>query len=74
MRIMSAARYGFAACELTDRLGANVLGATVYEMGAGQTCWPYHHHYGVEEWLYVVSGEPVPRAIRAGNGRLSREI
>jgi uncharacterized cupin superfamily protein len=53
--------FGFAAFELTDRLGANVLGATVYEMGAGQTCWPYHYHYGVEEWLYVVSGVPVLR-------------
>jgi uncharacterized cupin superfamily protein len=53
--------FGFAAFELTDRLGANVLGATVYEMSAGQTCWPYHYHHGVEEWLYVVSGVPVLR-------------
>jgi uncharacterized cupin superfamily protein len=53
--------FGFAAFELTERLGADVLGATVYEMGAGQTCWPYHYHHGVEEWLYVVSGEPVLR-------------
>jgi uncharacterized cupin superfamily protein len=53
--------FGFAALELTERLGANVIGATVYGMDVGQTCWPYHYHHGVEEWLYVVSGMPVLR-------------
>jgi uncharacterized cupin superfamily protein len=23
--------------------------------------WPYHYHYGVEEWLYVIEGAPVLR-------------
>ncbi len=35
-----------------------MIGAAVYEIGAGQKCWPYHYHHGVEEWLYVVSGAP----------------
>jgi uncharacterized cupin superfamily protein len=47
--------------DLTERLGASVIGATVYEMRAGHKLGPYHFHHGVEEWLYVVSGAPVLR-------------
>jgi uncharacterized cupin superfamily protein len=47
--------------ELTERLGASVIGATVYEMAAGDKLGPYHFHHGVEEWLYVVSGTPILR-------------
>jgi uncharacterized cupin superfamily protein len=53
--------FRFAALELTERLDAKVIGATVYEIGAGQTCWPYHYHHGVEDWLYVVTGTPLLR-------------
>ena len=44
--------------DLTERLGASVIGATVYEMRAGEKLGPYHFHHGVEEWLYVASGTP----------------
>src|SRR6202020_833608 len=37
------------------------IGATVFETKAGYTRGPYHFHHGVEEWMYVVSGEPVLR-------------
>ena len=47
--------------DLTERLGASVIGATVYEMQAGATLGPYHFHHGVEEWLYAVSGAPILR-------------
>jgi len=47
--------------DLTERLGAAVIGATVWEMEAGAKRGPYHFHHGVEEWLYVVSGAPVLR-------------
>jgi uncharacterized cupin superfamily protein len=47
--------------ELTERLGASVIGAGVYEMRVGEKRGPYHYHYGVEEWLYVVSGAPLLR-------------
>jgi uncharacterized cupin superfamily protein len=47
--------------DLTDSLGACVIGATVFETKAGSTRGPYHFHDGVEEWMYVVSGEPVLR-------------
>jgi uncharacterized cupin superfamily protein len=58
--------------DLTERLGAAVIGATVYEMQAGEKLGPYHYHHGVEEWLYVVAGAPIlrdadgERALEAG--------
>jgi uncharacterized cupin superfamily protein len=33
----------------------------VYEALAGVPIWPYHYHYGIEEWLYVIAGAPVLR-------------
>jgi uncharacterized cupin superfamily protein len=47
--------------DLTEPLGARVIGATVFETRAGYTRGPYHFHDGVEEWMYVVSGAPVLR-------------
>ena len=47
--------------DLTEALGARVIGATVFETNVGYTRGPYHFHDGVEEWMYVVSGEPVLR-------------
>ena len=47
--------------DLTGRLGASVIGATVWEAQAGDKLGPYHFHHGVEEWLYVVSGAPLLR-------------
>ena len=47
--------------DLTDRLGASVIGATVWEMQAGAKSGPYHFHPGLEEWLYVVAGAPLLR-------------
>ena len=41
--------------------GLRSLGASVYELPAGQWTFPYHYHYGVEEWLYVVLGAPTLR-------------
>jgi uncharacterized cupin superfamily protein len=54
-------RFRFRGEELGERLGGRIIGAAIYEMGAGETNWPYHCHHGVEEWMYVVSGFPVLR-------------
>ncbi len=54
-------------------IGAERMGASVYEAYAGVPIWPYHYHYGVEEWLYVLSGTPIlrdaggRRELRAGD-------
>ena len=44
-----------------DFLGGQRIGATVYELPQDERVWPYHFHYGVEEWLLVVEGEPEVR-------------
>jgi uncharacterized cupin superfamily protein len=43
------------------RLGAELLGATVYETPPGEKLWPYHWELGCEEFLVVVSGLPTLR-------------
>ena len=48
-------------CDLTERLGGAIIGATVFETDAGYTEGPYHFHDGIEEWMYVVAGAPVLR-------------
>ena len=42
-------------------LGAEVLGATVYETPPGEKLWPYHWELGCEEVAVVVSGTPTLR-------------
>jgi uncharacterized cupin superfamily protein len=41
--------------------GAQELGATLYEIGAGGAISPYHFHHGNEELLIVLSGSPCVR-------------
>jgi uncharacterized cupin superfamily protein len=43
------------------RLGAQLLGATLYELPPGESAWPYHYEQGAEEWLLVVAGRPTLR-------------
>jgi len=56
-------RAGFRhdAASIAKRIRAERLGAAVYEAQAGHPIWPYHYHHAVEEWIYVISGEPVLR-------------
>jgi uncharacterized cupin superfamily protein len=56
-------RAGFrhSAAAIGERIGAERLGAGLYEAQAGHPIWPYHYHHAVEEWMYVVSGRPVLR-------------
>jgi uncharacterized cupin superfamily protein len=46
---------------LGPRLGASLLGGSLYELAAGQRSWPYHFHHANEEWLLVVGGAPTLR-------------
>jgi uncharacterized cupin superfamily protein len=47
--------------KLGPLLGAEKLGATVYELPPGQAICPYHYEYGDEEWLLVLLGTPTLR-------------
>ena len=43
------------------RIGAELLGGSMYEVAPGKKLWPYHTHHGNEEWLIVVRGRPTLR-------------
>ncbi len=42
-------------------LGAEQLGMTIFELGAGQSICPYHYEVTEEEWLLCLSGAPTVR-------------
>jgi uncharacterized cupin superfamily protein len=54
-------------------LGAKQTGTSIYEIGPGQSTWPYHWEVGPEELLIVISGELTlrtpdgERVLRAGD-------
>ena len=45
-----------------DKIGAEKLGASLYELEPNEKTFPYHYEYGAEEWLLVVGGRPTLRA------------
>jgi len=55
------------------KIGARVLGASVYEIPPGTSLCPYHYECGEEEWLMVLSGTCTVRhpegtdALKAGD-------
>ena len=68
-------RPGFSSrgVRVADEIAAERLGASLYELAAGERICPYHFHYANEEWLLVVSGAPTlrspegDRVLRAGD-------
>ena len=43
------------------RIGAELIGGSMYELEPGDRLWPYHTHHANEEWIVVLSGEPTLR-------------
>jgi uncharacterized cupin superfamily protein len=43
------------------RLGAELLGGSLYELEAGDRLGPFHTHHANEEWVIVVRGRPTLR-------------
>jgi uncharacterized cupin superfamily protein len=43
------------------RIGAELIGGSMYELEPGSRLWPYHTHHANEEWVIVLHGEPVLR-------------
>jgi uncharacterized cupin superfamily protein len=68
-------REGFRwrGARLGPRIGATKLGCSVYELPPGERSFPYHLHWGNEEWLLVLEGAPTlrgpdgERELRAGD-------
>ena len=44
-----------------QRIGGELIGATMSEVEPGNRLWPYHTHYLNEEWVIVLRGEPTLR-------------
>ena len=42
-------------------IGAEQMGASVYEMAPGEALCPYHYEYAEEEWLIVLEGTATVR-------------
>ena len=43
------------------RIGAELIGGSVYEVDPGKKLWPYHLHHANEEWMVVLRGRPTLR-------------
>jgi uncharacterized cupin superfamily protein len=43
------------------RTGGERLGFGLFELPPGQRTFPYHFHYGNEEWVIVLAGRPALR-------------
>jgi uncharacterized cupin superfamily protein len=46
---------------IRERVGGELIGATLYEVDPGKKLWPYHLHHSNEEWLIVLRGRPTLR-------------
>jgi uncharacterized cupin superfamily protein len=46
---------------LGPKIGADKLGATVYELPPGARSFPYHYEEPEEEWLFCLAGRPTLR-------------
>jgi uncharacterized cupin superfamily protein len=53
--------YLWRGARVAQALGAQQIGACLYELGEGQRGHPYHFHHTVEEWLLVLAGTPLVR-------------
>jgi uncharacterized cupin superfamily protein len=53
--------YRAGMLRLGPLVGGAKVGASVYELPAGEALCPYHYEYGEEEWLLVLAGTPVLR-------------
>jgi uncharacterized cupin superfamily protein len=53
--------YRSGANRFGKRIGAGMIGGTVYDMAEGEAICPYHYEYGDEEWLIVLTGNPTVR-------------
>jgi len=57
--------YRHRVTAIGKRLGAELLGASLYDLPPGERTWPYHYEHASEEWLIVVAGTPT---LRTPNG------
>ena len=49
------------AVRLGPKLGASLLGMSIYDLPPGEAICPYHFEWTDEEWLIVIAGAPTVR-------------
>ena len=49
-------RFGCRRRAIGAAAGRLKLGASIYEIAPGRSPWPFHHHLGNEESIYVLEG------------------
>ena len=54
--------YRAGMARLGPLVGAEQLGASVYDIPPGQSICPYHYEHSEEEWLIVLAGTPSLRS------------
>jgi len=52
-----------SAALVGQRIGGELIGATMSEVEPGNKLWPFHTHYLNEEWAIVLRGEPTLRTV-----------
>ena len=50
-------RFHAARAEVGRRIGAEKLGYAVIRLQPGKRAWPYHSHYVLEEFFFILDGE-----------------
>lgn len=53
--------YRVSELQLGPLIGAERIGATLYELQPGNSNCPYHYEYGREEWLVCLQGQVAVR-------------
>jgi uncharacterized cupin superfamily protein len=53
--------FAFKDAWVGKRIGAELLGGSLYEVAPGKKLWPYHLHHANEEWIVVLRGRPTLR-------------
>jgi uncharacterized cupin superfamily protein len=53
--------YVFKDCWVGARIGAELIGGSMYEVAPDKKQGPYHTHHGNEEWAIVIRGRPTLR-------------
>ena len=59
--------------KLGPLIGAERMGASVYDLAPGESVCPYHFEFGCEEWLLVLTGRPTLRRAD-GDGELEEVL
>jgi uncharacterized cupin superfamily protein len=53
--------FAFKDCCVGARIGAELIGGSLYEVAPGKKQGPYHTHHANEEWAIVIRGRPTLR-------------